>query len=264
MNTLVIIEALLCFISTIASAAVAALLIIYRRSKIHYRLCIGLCISYMVVNLLCGIGLVSDSFLDYDVLDDLHITAMTISVLYMTFIFIHYLLRVKGYNEEELHNKDIFVHPLIWIFGGAYFIGYYTSHFTVKYISVGFLLLSIVFCFAITFYIVHKQSQEYKKKGEVLSPLVSSRNKNVMIGFQIRLVVLMVLDLCVSANMALIIFMNFIMDRENVNPRWIEVILMSCSITGFISVVVVASAPELKRYIKHRQSIRAAQIHLMN
>lgn len=259
MGVLIIIEAILCFISALVSAVLGVLLIVHRRSKIYYRLCIGLCISNLIVNLLCGIELLV-MIVHIEIVSAFHVSAMGVSVLYITAIFFHYFLKMRGFSEEILNNKDFFIHPFIWIFGVGAFFAAYGDNTIANILICAFLGLAAITCIAITVYILIHQMQSYYSTGEVQSALITSRVRGRIVHFQARLVLLLLLAIAVASNMILIIIMDFVQFSDTVS----DAILMTCSVTGFVSISILATAPELKRYFKYRRVAKKDYIGSLN
>jgi len=255
-------ETIVVIVVSLFSAALCAILAINlfvsRRYKIHYRLCIGLLISFFVYSCISVSLLIAFLCNAIDIQNYSYwVTPITTTpILYIAAICLDYLLREKGYTEESLHGKDKWWHLAIWSYTLIAYILIFSNVISHNYNGViehliGFMLYIIlcttpIFIVGTTIYIAWKLREAYVRQGEVNSPLLKSNKISDVYAFQTRLVFLVILALVAMGN-TVISFSLFL--RNSFHVLWV---LLGPVTYMFVS-VLIASSPELKRYWKRKK-----------
>jgi len=185
-------------------------------------------------------------------------------------MFANFLIKSIGYTEEFVSRKDIFVHPLLWTIGGAFFYTVLTKQQAAANVITLIILATLpIFVVVSTIYIVVSQRRAFAEKGEVQSPLISTRHKDKIASFQIRLIILMILALASAVNVPLIVFLSWEMNKDfDYDVGWsqevLNAVIMACALTGFFISFTLATTPELKRYVKNKRARRSTALPVLN
>jgi len=261
-----VLEALVAIISAIACAVFAGYLIQKRRNKVHYKLCIGLCVAFVVTNA-CSVTIALGISISKIYFFPIHVASSSVIVLYISAMFMNFLLKCNGVSEDTLRKQLIWLHPFMWGVGAFYYSCcvwylylYYhhegdsseISHETQIPIILIYVCLAIisvvcpVFMILSTIYIIVKHWREYFNKGEVYSPLLSSMQKSKIASFHVRLWCFVSLAIMTSSS-AVFLGTYFWVEGK----AW-DALGVLCSICGLLVCLLLASAPELKRFYERK------------
>lgn len=262
--TLMSIQATCTGISMIACFFTAIILfILKRKSKIHYRLEIGLCFAFGTTNLcdfvLAFVGWhVNDAthrmYLIEQVLIRAHIFFFSTSVHYIIMMYVNYLLQSLGKTEQMLYPREKWMHFWAWCASVTFvfIFSFVENNNTVTTILIAVFAVHATFILICTLCIFFQQRKNYNINSEVLSPLISPQTKSALTGFLARLVFLTILTLLIYAQA--FIFATQIIWKY---LRQSDITLVShfvalVSLCGTLISILLATTPELIKVYKKK------------
>jgi len=272
---LLVVETILCFVSAITSATLGVYLHVYRSAKLHYRLYIYLCYTLFVGNCVCGIIMLNllTQFMSKAAslcFQIIQIADSSVSVLYIFAIFLNYLLKSLGKSEEALGLTDTWLNSCFWTFGVLYFILLQCGLYFVNAIGISTVFFCTSFSIGTTVYIVYKQRRSVSLKGEVYTPLISTRNKDKILVFQFRLVVFLFLALAIFTHMILIVVEYTLeVDQSTRDPEHQDMfgrtafklsVFLICSLVVFFVLLHLSYSLGVKKFAKNRRLKKQEEI----
>jgi len=236
------------------------LFLLKRYSHLHYRLEIGLCFAFGLTNLcdfmLTFVGWTNiptdePTYTTDKVGLHFHIFTLSATIHYLIVMYLNYLLKSLGRNEESLHAKEKWMHIFAWVMGIPYILTFWfvKDEIIITIILIVTFSLHLSFIFICTGSVIIQQRRIFNINSEVLSPLITTSTKTTLTGFLARIVFMTVLAFLIYLQAFL--FSSHLMLRYLRNNHVIHYMPL-VSLDGLLISILLATTPQLIKAYKKK------------
>eukprot|EP00026_Physarum_polycephalum_P012120 Phypoly_transcript_12395.p1 GENE.Phypoly_transcript_12395~~Phypoly_transcript_12395.p1 ORF type:complete len:309 (+),score=25.44 Phypoly_transcript_12395:153-1079(+) len=255
-------------ISSIACFLAAFILLTFKRkSKVLFRLEIGLCFALGAAhfaNFFMAIPqLLHPHDLSYYIFLGIRVVMLGATIHYLVVIFLTFLLNTLRWTQEKMAKNEKWLHIMTWLMC-VLNLTIYTDAVTGNRISgkkelaisLSFLGTEGTFIIICCIFVHIKQRRMFQKNSEILSPLVTTRSKKSLESFLRRLSILTIVSCLIFLQVFL--FVPEIRDTVNQALRT-DYISDLFLLDGFLVSLILTTTPSLitqyrKAYIQWTSS----------
>jgi len=241
-------------LSSLACFLAAVILLTFKRkSKVLFRLEIGLCIALGTAHLanffISLPHFLNPKLLSYEIFYGTRVVTLGATTHYLVAIFITFLLNTLRWTEERMSKAETRLHIMAWLLSIINLVVYIEEYTVQKisakeelFLSLSFLCAEASFIIVCSIAVNMKIRQIFDENSELLSPLVTARSRKSLDSFLRRLSVLTVVSCLVFLQVLLFIpeiqsQVNSVMHTEYVS----ELLLLD----GLLVSLILTTTPGL-------------------